>query len=262
MNKFFRNIIIAALAISPAIASANPLLGETNYDFIRNAIAQSLRIVHATYDVATADLSGRFCAEGDSVYGRSYSLAVISDRGILLSPVAGKPWDFDHGFIDLRNDSQYTPVVHDHTFSLLSNPAQFTKAPLDETSIVLPAYDTTDSPLYVATTEKDLSDKALPCYDPQGKVDGFAIWIVNHATNNIAQNADLLIKVTSTPITFSESDIDATINPVKTQGSVIGGIYLVPQTIAPGVVKFQLAGVIVPSLQVNQPWRVVKIPQE
>lgn len=262
MNKFFRNIIFAALAFSPVAAFANPLLGDSNYDFIRIAIAPSLRIVHSAYDVATADLSNRFCAEGDSVYGHSFSLAVISDRGILLSHTAGRPWDSDKYFTDLSNDPQYTPLIRGYYFSLLSNPAQFSKAPLDEFSVVLPTYNNENSLLYTASTETDLSNKALLCGDFQGKIDGFAVWVVNHpANNNMTQNADLLIKVAPTPITFSDSAIDATINPVKTQGTIIGGVYLVPVTLTPGVIQFQVAGLIVPSSRINQPWCVVKIPQ-
>lgn len=262
MNKFFRNIIIAAIAFSPVAASANPLIGDANYDCIRNAIAQSLRIVHSTYDVASsANLSERFCAQDDSVYGHSFSLAVISDRGILLSHTAGRPWDSDRYFTDLRNDPLYTPLIRGYSFSLLSNPAQFTKAPLDEFSVVLPAYNNDEgSLLYTASTETDLSNKALLCGDFQGKLDGFAVWVVNPARNNIAQNADIYIKIVPTPITLSDSATDASINPVKTQGTIIGGVYLVPVTLTPGVIQFQVAGLIVPSSRPNQ-WCVVKTPQ-
>ncbi|MGM9860413.1 MAG: hypothetical protein ACI31C_06630 [Muribaculaceae bacterium] len=263
MSKFFRNIIIAALAFCPAAVSANPLIGDANYDFIRNAIAPSLRIVHSTYDVASADLSNRFCAQGDSVYGHSFSLAVISDRGILLSPTAGRPWDFDKYFVEISNDPQYTALNRGYYFSLLSNPAQFTKAPLDEFSVVLPAYNNAEgSLLYIASTETDLSNKALLCGDFQGKLDGFAVWVVNPANNNIVQNADIFIKIAPTPITLSDSPGDTSINPVKTQGTIIGGVYLVPVTLSPGVIQFQVAGLIVPSSRVNQPWCVVKIPQQ
>lgn len=249
----------AALAAVPAHA-ALPILQRTNLDFIRDAVAPALRVVRTTYNIAAKEYTEIYATDNDSVFGRDFSLAVITPAGIVLSESAIFPWKNDSGFQPYSNDETLTPTVHDRTFSKLSSTAIYRPFVKDEFADFIPV-GTNGNDDIIYSLDFDNSDKEdyINCIRPHETTRGLAIWITVPENLDLNKDTEAQIKIENATIEFDNTSSPAEIKKINTNGTILGGIFVVPVVVRPGLIEFKLAGIIAPPAGPGTSWRVIKL---
>lgn len=250
-------IALAVLAAAPSLQAQSQLLKTVNLDFLSDALSPAVRVVRSTYLVANSDLSQKYAAKNDTVFGRDYSMAFIVPGGIVIPEAALMPWAGDPKFNTYRENPAYQPYLHDRTMALLAPDALY--QPLDIESTLgeeVPAGNSS-SPLRLVSTGSIEGAPALETMVPTETTRGFAVWYILLPDTDIDSTTSLNIKIESVNVDFNADGTPATITPAYTRGDILGGLFVAPVIESPGLVRFKVAGFLAPGSRLDEKWQVL-----
>lgn len=249
-------LALAVLSAAPVMQAQSQLLKTVNLDFLSESLSPAVRVVRSTYLVANADLSQKYAAKNDSVFGRDYSIAFIVPGGLVLPESALLPWIGDSKFNTYRDNPAYQPYLHDRTMAFLAPDALY--LPLDIESTLgeeIPAGNTS-SPLRLVSAELISQSMALETMVPTETTRGFAVWYIALPDTDIDTTTALNVKIESVNVDFNADGSPATINRAFTRGDILGGLFVVPVIESPGLVRFKVAGFLSPGNRADEKWLV------
>lgn len=249
-------IALAVMAAAPAMQAQSQLLKTVNLDFLSEALSPAVRVVRSTYLVANADLSQKYAAKNDSVFGRDYSVAFIVPGGIVIPESVLLPWASDSKFNTYRDNPAYQPYLHDRTMALLAPDALYQPLEIEATLGEEVPAGNSSSPLRIVSVESIDPCMALETMVPAETTRGFAVWYIVLPDTDIDSTTALNVKIESVNVDFNAYGSPATINRAYTRGEILGGLFVVPIIESPGLVRFKVGGFLVPGSRADEKWQV------
>ena len=254
--------LAAILSMGATISFAQPNLGSLNLltsgnqQLIEEAVKNSFVILHTTYQLEDSKTKERFNVKGNSSYfGESYSLAVRTPEGYLAEESALRPWQFDNNFEYYREEANFQPVLLLSEYRLFSDTAY-----TDQTETFKPemAKSIVLNKLY-ALTDKKFDNKGLYAKALTGKNEGWLVWVLADSPLMKNSNAKLSLLVSRQDLIVEKNKMLFDIPNPKTDKTVLGGIYVVPEVTDVGEIALRLLGML---QEENEKWQLILIVNE
>lgn len=216
---------------------------------VENSIKPGLLIVRQHYVLRKNSSGEYFTQNGRNEFSYTFSLAVKTAGGYYINTTAAEPWIEDPTYKKLDNPQDFTPVISQTFVTNLDEKANYIK--IDTGNIKRIG---TNQPLFLKKDSSSNNNEFLPLsVNPK---DYFTIWIT------VSDTADLQ-KTTAAKMYFytaTEKEITtANINEPDTGDKILGGIIVATDSKDIGVLKFLLAGLIVPD---NGKWTPIMLPRQ
>lgn len=266
--RIFRQLAFAALiaaCTAGAAAQKNNFFRQVRmprFDkYIAEAVLPAISVVRSTYFVAD-DNEQRYRAKNDTVFGREYSLCVMTTSGPVFSDCAEKPWDYDARFDKYRNNPAYKTRLNDHTLAPADGSGEYKPFVINEELWLKPIPAGADSsPVLLGQFDPATENVGLATAVPAGAaVEGIIMWFTyDHASDTIADRQRVNITYDEATLNFGNNATTVAYKPLNAPdaGDIIGSIFLMPVTTAPGVLEFRLGAFIVPPSGLEDSWTVL-----
>lgn len=266
--------ILRQLAICALIAAGATGAGAQNSNLFRSvrmpkldkligeAVLPSIDVVRSTYFVADSTFEQKYRAKGDTVFGREYSLCVMTASGPVFSACAETPWDFDARYDKYRGNPAYKTLLNDHTLAPADGSGEFMPFAINEEVWLKPVPDgAVESPVLLGQFEPATDRKGLMTAVPAGNaVNGIVMWFTyNPESETVAGKQRVNVSYEEVSLNFGKNESSTTFKPVNAPeaGELIGSIFLMPVVTAPGVLEFRLGAFIVPPTGLEEEWTVL-----
>lgn len=266
--------IIRQLAIAATIGAAAAGAAAQNSNLFRSvrapkidkiiseAVLPSIDVVRSTYFVADSTFEQKYRAKGDTVFGREYSLCVMTAAGPVFSACAETPWDFDARYDKYRGNPAYKTLLNDHTLAPADGSGEFRPFAINEELWLKPVpAGALESPVLLGQFEPVTERKGLPTAVPAGKaVSGIVMWFTyNPESETVAGKPRVNVSFEEATLSFGKDEASTTFTPVNAPeaGELIGSIFLMPAVTSPGVLEFRLGAFIVPPSGLEEEWTVL-----
>lgn len=266
--RIFRQLALAALIAACTVGAAaqkNNLFRQVRmpkFDkYITEAILPAISVVRSTYFVADAN-EQRYRAKNDTVFGREYSLCVMTTSGPVFSDCAENPWDFDARFDKYRNNPAYRTRLNDHTLAPADGSGDYKPFVINEELWLksIPA-GTENSPVLLGQFEPATENIGLATAVPAGAaVEGIIMWFTyDHASDTIADRQRVNVSYEEATLNFGNNSTSVAYKPLNAPdaGDIIGSIFLMPVNTAPGVLELRLGAFVVPPSGQEDSWTVL-----
>lgn len=229
-------VILFALLAYFQIGRAQIYVKSANQQLIENAVKDAFFISNNSFQIQDK-VGNRFGINNNNEFGSANSLGIKTKDGVVLTNKAICPWDYDPKFDKYRKD--YTPVMSKTLYSEISDVADYQAIDMlkGQKSLI-------DSVVYVCNPDV-FGDKGISIDYSPGEKEGWLIWVVIEKEADLSKStkADYIVLRSKQQIQGTK-DIISVEKPL-TEGSIIGGIYVVPHFYEIGVVNFKICGVIV-----------------
>lgn len=234
------------LATALPLGLAAQFFSSPNQQLIKDAVDGGIVIFEQSYQLEDTVSGQRFGRYGNKEFGKTYSLAVLTDSGYCLSPDALTPWHGDANFEKYRHS--HKPVLYKTAVRHFGD------------SIF------TDFNGNIATAEtlqggygfvKTLSDEPTLIKDTaDGLKNGWIVWIVG---NDSLAKAPASIEISYQPVRREIEIVDTlasyAVDKPFTDKTLLGGIYIVPVRKSLGQISFKFVGIV--ESDGNDNWCVV-----
>lgn len=186
------------------------------------------------------DSVGKFFGlSGNKEFGTENTLAIKVKDGYLLYDIARAPWEYNSKFTKLKK--RYTPVFFPSQYSELSTEARYDSIYFDEKELVT-VYP---NQIYGMKTDAFFND-GFSVAHRTGKAEGFAVWYVLPYDLDLNNSTNLEIVVIPETIDISEDrSKEYQISIPRLEGTIIGGIFIVPEISSVGRLDFIVNGIII-----------------
>ena len=234
------------LAAALPLTIAAQFFSSPNQQIIKDAVDGGIIIVEQSYQLEDTVSGQRFGRFGNKEFGKSYSLAVLTDSGYCFSPAAMKPWETDPNFE--KYSTSHKPVLY-KTACRTFNDSVFSETDADLAAAIMldGGYSFVKSANGKPSLAKD---------DAAGRKNGWAVWVVSE--DSLAASP-ATVAVSYQPVRREIEIVDSAstyvIEKPFTDKKLWGGIYVVPVRKSLGNIEFEFVGVIEPGA--NDTWRVV-----
>lgn len=233
------------LAAALPLTIAAQFFSSPNQQLIKDAVDGAIIIVEQSYQLEDTVSGQRFGRFGNKEFGKSYSLAVLTDSGYCLSPAAMKPWETDPNFEKYRQS--HKPVLYKTAYR------NFNDSVFSEIDADLAAAIMLDGGYSFAKSAK--GEPSLVKDDATGRKNGWAVWVVSE--DSLAASP-ATVAVSYQPVRREIEIVDSAstyiIEKPFTDKKLWGGIYVVPVRKSLGNIEFEFIGVI--ESGANDTWRV------
>jgi len=234
----------------PVVGDAGTLmLGNQQVQLIEEAVENSFILLHTQYQMEDNNTKRRYNAKGnDGFFGETYSIAVKTSEGYFAEEAAIHPWEYDEDFEGYRNSEDYKPVIS------LSEYRQFSDTVYtNQTKTYKPenAKPVIDNKIYAVTDDK-FGNKGFYIKALSDDNEGWLVWVTADKPLTEKSNAKLSLLTQRFPL---KADKDATqydVTAPKTDKTIIGGIYVVPEITNIGEITFRMLGML---LEENGKWQ-------
>ena len=98
------------LAAALPLTIAAQFFSSPNQQLIKDAVDGGIIVVEQSYQLEDTVSGQRFGRFGNKEFGKSYTLAVLTDSGYCLAPAALRPWDSDPNFE--KYSKTHKPVLY------------------------------------------------------------------------------------------------------------------------------------------------------
>lgn len=224
-------------------------------NYVIEAVKEGMVVIKQQYqlkDIKKGSFHGKNAAEH---FGETYSLALKINQGLQLTLPAVTPWLYDEDFtmINSRENRKYEPVLYE-SFLRSVDEKTFRKIYI-ESAYITPVEDSVLFAFDQGT--RDFGFKMRGC---TGEKNG--ILVVCHTQEPLAENDTTKIMLSQRKCTFNFTDSVSTLYklPKLEMQNIVGGIWLVPEVTAIGVVTYYVSGVMV--LTPEGEWRLCAIKEE
>lgn len=233
------------LAAALPLTIAAQFFSSPNQQLIKDAVDGGIIVVEQSYQLEDTVSGQRFGRFGNKEFGKSYTLAVLTDSGYCLAPAALRPWDSDPNFE--KYSKTHKPVLYKTAWRHF-NDSVFSELDADLAAAVAlnDGYAFVKSAGNQPTLAKD---------DATGRKNGWAVWVVSE--DSLAASP-ATVEVSYQPVRREIEVVDSATSYVIekpfTDKKLWGGIYVVPVRKSLGNIEFEVVGVIEPGE--NDTWRV------
>lgn len=235
--KIFPLILTAFLTLSAFGQS----LVSPNQAMVKASVEQSIVITCSGYKLQ--DSTGqRYGRNNRTEFSQIYSLAVVTDSGLIVPASTSSPWTYDSDFERYR--SSHSPVLSSIRFRQLGDSA-YSNLQLN--------FDSTPSP-YLFRMSMDSVEKVprLSFHFDTTYNNGWLLWA--YASDTLGN-----VGLTSTTAVTAPSNINDTASSIRVNAPLasglmrdsiasskpVGAVWVVPSYPKPGMVQFRVAGLTV-----------------
>ena len=216
-------------------------LVSPNQAMVKASVEQSVVIICSGYKLQ--DSTGqRFGRSNRTEFSQGYSLAVVTDSGIVIPASTNAPWSYDADFE--RYCSSHSPVLSSIRFRQLGDSVY---------SNLQQTVDSTQSPLLFRMSRDSVERvPRISIHSDTTYNNGWLLWV--YASDTLGN-----VGLTSTTAVTAPSNINDTILSVRVNAPIafglmrdsiasrkpVGAVWVVPRYPKPGLVQFRVAGLTV-----------------
>lgn len=195
------------------------------------------------------DSVGKFFGlSGNKEFGSENTLAFKVKNGYLIYDIVRVPWDYNPRFAKFKN--RYTPVLFPSQYSELNTEARYDSISFKNEELV------TIYPEQLYGMKSDIFfNDGFSVAHRVGNSDGFVVWYIlpSDMDMNATTNLDIVVVPEKIEITDDRSK-EYPVSYPQVDGTIMGGIYIVPEISSVGRLDFIINGILIGS---QDDWKLV-----
>lgn len=235
MNKYNYIFCLILLLITHTSANSQLLNIKIGSDaLVEDAIKDAIILVESRYCIQDIESDQKYGRNGDSYFNKISFLGCKTEKGILTSSQAMKPWEVDKTYNKYRDNSKYRALL-DSTLIIRSLPIDTTQS-IDISSNLVFNNDSTLICIGIADNIKE--SMAFSTVDKGAT--NWIVWVLESTNENSKDSQLFEYNIVKRTIDFSKDkgslDIPSSTNPV------VGAIYLNANVVSVGLIEFCLSG--------------------
>lgn len=232
-----KRIVIILLSMMALLQSgAQKIVKSTGQKITESAILGSCVVVKQSYQIKNKKTGIVYGRNGRDEFGKSYSIGVKTDAGLVLIEKAIKPWLYDVDFKKVKDD--YDPLI------FLTEVGEIVSdAKVSYSACPISIGHQQPNGAWVANVSVN-SPNILGIDTELGQKDGWLVW---YTADNINSNDSTALSVQSVnrKIEANEEGVDIDVEAPIGAGTPVGGIYVCPFYEGNGRVVYKLTGIII-----------------
>lgn len=226
MKKF---VIIALVLICKTYSFSQSLsdfgINTSNQQFIEDAVDGAFFQISQSYRLEDPNTHKFYGRKGKSEFGKMSSFGVKVRGGVYVPEKIVLPWKYDENFNKYKD--QYIPVRYKTQI----------QAPEEKEIDSLMVDRSSDEPIYFINDASLFQGDGLEIAKPREQQQGWLVWLVEKGDNSNAPNYVIYKKQIDTKK-------DSLIEKPNSSYNLLGAIYIIPQKVGIGCMKFELAGIV------------------
>ena len=213
-------------------------------EIFKETVKPGLFIVKTGFQICDKESGELFGLNGKDDFGESYGIGVKTPDGIVLYDRSVRPWRYNRKFG--KYVEKYDPIFTQPMYKAVSTDSQLSSLDLDmATGITL-----VDSTLYIF--DSPTFDKVgFNLNEDAGKQLGWMVWITANDTDELTDASKIDYIISRHEYEISGRGEVVSLNAPDIDQQILGGVFLVPNIPAPGMLQINLCGIAVP---VNENW--------
>lgn len=241
MKKLLGITIISLLLSFQIIAQVNIKFLSNNQEMILSAIDSTLVIYKQEYVLQSVnDSSLRFGSNGNSYFGKSYTLGVVADNKIWFNKTVLSPWINDSNFTKYQKSDTLKPVLSKSYIRFVYQ-TEYTEIPFDSSLFVETNDSLNKENLYATFEFKNI----LSGLKTDSLISEEGWLVVAYSANNIEENdtCDINWLIYKQKPDFQPKNKTGKVKTPDPNGKIIGGAFIKPKFQA-GCIEFYLGGIL------------------
>lgn len=240
-----KSVFLFVFMIFGTIANAQLVIGKSSGQVIlEKAIYSSMIVVKQSYQVKHLKTGKIYGRSGRKEFGHSFSIAVKSEAGFILTEEGLKPWLYDESFKKVEND--YEPVISMTEIRGINTDSKFMQCPM-KIKGQQPAEG-----IWIANIVDSLNDNKLEIDNEDGLKDGWLIWFYSPKDSKADELGAVSLQSFNKKIDIRKG-ISIDIDEPTNKNQVLGGIYVCPYFIGGGHVVYKLVGM---AMKIENKWKL------
>lgn len=256
-----KTISLALACLCPLCVQAQTPAFDINTESLRKLVRQrpgcdemlyrsvmpGVTVVYSSFQLQDPESDDVFGLNGNDEFGISYSIAFQTHGSLILSEPAVMPWKHNPKFE--KYAGRYNPVLYETRYVDTTDSVDSRNFDIDLNNLRVLA--DTDSALYALDTTQ-FDNTAFRCDSTAGKKDGWIVWLA------AGSDEALMTGEINRAVTFASFDIKPGQAPLTaeipaTDGDIVGGMFVVPEYTATGLITLKLVGIAVKN---NYVWNI------
>lgn len=240
-----RYLLIIICAIISLAADAQLVIGRSSGQLItEKAVYNGLLVIKQSYQVKNKKTGKIYGRNGRKDFGHSFSIAVKSENGFILTEKGLKPWLYDDSFKKVENE--YEPVISLTEVRGLNADAKFVQCPMKVQS------QQPVEGIWIANIADSLNTNMLEIDNENGIKDGWLIWLYSPKDSKAGDLGAVSLQSVNKKIEI-KGDTSIDIDEPTNKNTVLGGIYVCPYFIGGGHVVYKLVGM---AMKIDDKWKL------
>lgn len=229
-----KKLIVCLLLVTNimAIHAQFPSLGTgklAGQEMTCKALENTLYLVNVNYRLKDKENGKFYGRDGKADFGHGYGLGVKTEEGILMLSSQLMPWNRDKDYLEVAN--KYEAVPSSIEFCGVSDKEY------------LPA----NKPVSIDGTYQIIDPQSkggLSIVPDSGEVNGWCVWLTVPTGSKEVAPEQIECRANTRPIEVSDSTLSVDAGNIPSGCDVIGGVYVYPEYIDGGIIKFNLLGLL------------------
>ena len=239
------------MALIPMFSFGQSLRFIPRQSIIEEAVKNGFFITQQSFQIRDKESGELFGLNGKPEFGVKYSLGLKTPDGIIMSERAIRPWEYDEKF--KKYAEKYDPVFYQAKYTELGEKVKYDSLTYSHEDLV----EMIDSSLYclpsnIFTSQGFLLDGFVLDVE-EGDKQGWIVWLTTKSGNSLDKSADLTFTIYRKDFKVEKRNQSFDIDDPTPGQNPVGGAYVVPYMVRPGVVEFRLCGII---LKKNDNWKI------
>lgn len=249
-----KNVLIICICVLCSISTFAQDFKSLTFNLPSNTlvemgVSEGAFLMSHSYQLCDTTTLQKFGRYGSDVFGYKSGLAIKVKGGYLLPNIVVTPWDFDENYTKYKG--KYTPVSYQIKSKSFS----------DSTAVnindgAMPTYQVLAGTDFCFVNDSTSFDgMGFSPSITEGEKSGWCIW---YAADKEIENIDSLVTISTISVKYDltvKSDKNTyEISEPKTDGKLIGGIFVVPTKSSIGCLTFELVGII---SNTDSKWNIV-----
>ena len=249
MLALFAGITVQAQQLSPFAS-----IQSGNQQLIEDAVKDGIFLVRRCYRLQdTTSATPRFFGWGNLPYfGETFSVAVKTKNGYIISDKAVRPWIYDGKFEQEVDPNRFVPVLSTNEYRTMGN-TDFIAFPDRNTS----TREVSINSVYSVEDNELFEQKGFFIHDSDEVIRGWLVWIVfNNPLEGNSDEQTPTFTIFRSELTFEQGTDVYDIPAPAIDRHIVGGIYVMPKITDIGQTTFHLSGFL--HKEGNQ-WKLVRL---
>lgn len=242
MRKYFLLLLFISTKLFAQLEIGS--LTTSGQKITENAVKGSVSVIKQSYQVKNKKTGKIYGRSGRKDFGHSFSIAIKSEHGFLLTEKGLKPWLYDESFKKVEND--YEPVISMTDIRVIRAESKFIQCPMKIQS-QQPAEG-----IWIANIADSLNTDKLEIDNENGVKDGWLIWFYSPKDSKADELGAVSLQSVNKKIDVKDDksiDIDEPAN----SNHVLGGVYVCPYFIGGGHIVYKFVGMVV---KIENKWKL------
>lgn len=234
MKRLLLIFMLLAITVNSIAQSG---IFSPNQQLIEAAIKNGIIIICQSYQLEDTTTHQRYGRYGNKEFGKSYSIGVKVNGGIVVTNKTMKPWEYDNNYSRYRDS--HKPILYQTTVKELSD-SSFTQINIGIDSIGSP------HGISIISDTVSYNGQGFQHRKYDGKTDGWIVLVtspVDIQDCDSSRTVDHIIYRKN--IEYHPDSLSYTIDVPQSTKKIWGGIFVVPQQTQIGELTFNLGGIIV-----------------